>query len=202
MAEQNQLVDKAYIRKQMAIKRNSLLPEQRKLWSDLACANAGKWLEHHLSAKLMVYVSFRSELDLTSLIEDCWQAGREVIVPRCVESDRSMTLHYLRSWDDLMPGAYGIMEPNPAVTPPIEEGYVPDIVLVPGIAFDRNGGRLGYGGGYYDRFAEAVAGGNDKTTKTLWLGMSFEAQFIAEVRLEEHDLKMDGWISESGVYLL
>nr|MBC9203618.1 5-formyltetrahydrofolate cyclo-ligase [Paenibacillus sp. PL91] len=187
----------------MAIKRNSLSSEQRKLWSEQACSNAEKWLEKYKEAALMVYVPFRSELDLAHLIEWGWRTGRNVIAPRCVASDRSMTLHYLRSWDDLMPGAYGIMEPNPAVTLPIDDGYVPDIVLVPGLAFDRKGGRLGYGGGYYDRFAEAANSHNpNNATKALWLGVSFEAQFIDDVPTEEHDLKMDGWITESGVYML
>jgi 5-formyltetrahydrofolate cyclo-ligase len=204
LAERNQLDDKAYIRNQMAIKRNSLSSDQRKLWSEQACANAEKWLEKYNAATLMVYISFRSELDLTNLIEWGWRTGRDVIVPRCVASDRSMTLHYLRSWDDLMPGAYGIMEPNPAVSLPIVDGYVPDIVLVPGLAFDRQGGRLGYGGGYYDRFAEAAISGADinNATNTLWLGVSFDAQFIDDVPTEEHDLKMDGWITESGIFML
>lgn len=202
LVERNQLDVKAYIRNEMEKKRNSLPSEQRKVWSESACAKAAILLERRSSAAFMVYVSFRSELDLSSLIEWGWRTGRDVIAPRCIASERTMTLHYLRSWDDLMPGAYGIMEPNPDVTPPIDGGYAPDVVFVPGLAFDRQGGRLGYGGGYYDRFAEALLSGADVGARTLWLGISYEAQLIAEVPLEEHDLKINGMITEQDIYLL
>ena len=202
LVERYQFGDKAYIRKEMEIKRNSISPEQRKLWSQSACAKAEILLESRSITAFMVYVSFRSELDLSRLIEWGWQTGRDVIAPRCIAEDRSMTLHYLRSWDDLMPGAYGIMEPNPAVTPPIDDGYAPDVVFVPGLAFDRQGGRLGYGGGYYDRFAETVIRGAGGQARTLWIGMSFEAQLMANVPLKEHDLIMNGMITEQDVYLL
>lgn len=202
MADRNQLGDKAYIRKQMAEKRNSLSAGQRKLWSEMACAKAVTLLSSRASAAFMVYVPFRSELDLSKLIEWGWQTGRDVIAPRCIAADRSMTLHYLRSWEDLRPGAYGIMEPNPAVTPPIDNGYAPDVVLVPGLAFDRQGGRLGYGGGYYDRFAEAQLAQTEEAARALWIGMSFEAQLVDEVPLEEHDFKVHGIITELDVYLL
>lgn len=201
MAEPNQLGDKAYIRKQMMIKRNSLTPEQRELWSEAACANAEKLLESRNADAFMVYAAFRSELDLSRLIEWGWRTGRDVLAPRCLAADRSMTLHYLRSWDDLMPGAYGIMEPNPDKTPKLDD-YAPSVIFVPGIAFNKDGGRLGYGGGYYDRFAEAYQGKNGKAANTLWIGMSFEDQITAEIPLERHDLKMNGLITERGIYLL
>jgi len=201
LAEWNQSGDKAYIRNQMIQKRNSISALQREQWSMAACMNAQALLESRSKAAFMVYVPFRSELDLTKLIEWGWQSGREVIVPRCIAADRSMTLHYLRSWDQLASGAYGIMEPNPLVTPAIEKGFVPDIVFVPGLAFDRKGGRLGYGGGYYDRFAASQLELAGEAARTLWIGTAFEAQLVDEVPLEEHDLPMHGIITELDVYL-
>ncbi|OMF19312.1 5-formyltetrahydrofolate cyclo-ligase [Paenibacillus sp. FSL H8-0548] len=197
----NPIEDKTYIRKQMAIRRNSLPSEQREIWSASACAKAQMLLESLPSNSFMAYAAFRSELDLSTLIEWGWRSGRHVIVPRCIAADRSMTLHYLRSWEELMPGAYGIMEPNPALTPPIEAGYVPEVVLVPGLAFDQQGGRLGYGGGYYDRFAEVIHSITIESVRPLWLGMSFEAQLIAGAPREPHDIVMDGIITEQDVYL-
>jgi 5-formyltetrahydrofolate cyclo-ligase len=198
LVEPNQLGDKAYIRNQMTIKRNNLSVEQRRLWSEAACAKAMTFIESHSAKAFMVYVSFRSELDLSSLIEWGWQTGREVIAPRCIAADRSMELYTLRSWDDLRPGAYGIMEPDPDAAEPIKDNCELGVVFVPGLAFDLQGGRLGYGGGYYDRFAESAHIG---ASKPYWLGISFEAQLIAEVPLEEHDLKMDGMITERNMYL-
>jgi 5-formyltetrahydrofolate cyclo-ligase len=201
LIELNPENNKTYIRNQMVNRRNSLSMEQRELWSAAACAKAQSLLESMPLNAFMVYIAFRSELNLSSLIEWGWRSGREVIVPRCIAADHSMTLHYLRNWDELMPGAYGIMEPNPVLTPPIEAGYVPGAVFVPGLAFDQQGGRLGYGGGYYDRFAEAVYNRAAGSAKPLWLGMSYEAQLITEAPHEPHDLVMDGIITEQNVYL-
>lgn len=200
MAETNPFGDKTYIRKQMAMKRNGLRAEQRKIASAAACAKAQMLLESRAIHSFMVYIAFRSELDLSGLIEWGWQTGRDVIVPKCIAVDRSMILYYLRSWDELTAGAYGIMEPNPEVAPTVEKGAAPEVIIVPGLAFDRNGGRLGYGGGYYDRFAEQMQGSAAGNDRPLWLGASFEEQLIDEVPLERHDLVMDGLITEHEVY--
>jgi len=198
LVEPNQQGDKAYIRSQMTIKRNKLPVEQRKLWSEAACAKAMDFIESHSAGAFMVYVSFRSELDLSSLIEWGWRTGREVIAPRCIAVDRSMELYTLRSWDDLIPGAYGIMEPNPNKAEPFKDNSELGVVFVPGLAFDLQGGRLGYGGGYYDRFAESS---QNNVSKPFWLGIAFEEQLLDEVPLEMHDLKMDGLITEKNMYL-
>ncbi|WP_238403932.1 5-formyltetrahydrofolate cyclo-ligase [Paenibacillus paridis] len=201
MAETNPIGDKTYIRKQMAMKRNGLRAEQRKIASAAACTNAQMLFESRSVDSFMVYIAFRSELDLSELIEWGWRTGREVIVPKCIAADRSMILYYLRSWDELTPGAYGIMEPNPEAATKVEAGAAPGAIIVPGLAFDRNGGRLGYGGGYYDRFAEQMQGYAAGNGHRLWLGASFEEQLIDEVPLERHDLVMDGVITEQAVYL-
>ncbi|MGO4182314.1 5-formyltetrahydrofolate cyclo-ligase [Paenibacillus sp. TAF43_2] len=199
MVEPNQRGDKAYIRSQITIKRNKLPVEQRRLWSEAACTKAMAFIESHSVGAFMVYVSFRSELDLSGLIEWGWRTGREVIAPRCIAADRSMELYTLRSWDDLIPGAYGILEPNPNTAQPFKDNCELGVVFVPGLAFDLQGGRLGYGGGYYDRFAESF---QNNASKPYWLGIAFEAQLIDEVPLEGHDLKMDGLITEKNMYLV
>ncbi len=193
---------KAHIRNMMTQKRNSLSDEQRRISSESACLSAQKWLESRSAESFMVYAPFRSELDLTLLVEWGWKSGRAVIVPRCKAEDRTMTLHYLRSWDELVPGAYGIMEPHSAASPPIND-FVPDVVFVPGLAFDRAGGRLGYGGGYYDRFAEAQLACSEAAERTsLWIGAAFEIQLIDDVPIEKHDLQIDGLLTEQGIYMV
>ncbi|WP_424767976.1 5-formyltetrahydrofolate cyclo-ligase [Paenibacillus sp. sgz302251] len=197
MMEWNPLDHKAGIRKHITQKRSGLSVEQRERWSEQACVIAGAFLESRAAAVFMVYVPFRSELDLSGLIEWGWHTGRKVVVPRCVAADRSMTLHYLRSWDELVPGAYGIREPNVVMTPPLAEDFVPDVVFVPGLAFDRQGGRLGYGGGYYDRFAERI---KQSESKPIWIGAAFEAQLVERVPVEPHDFPMNGIVTERGIY--
>ncbi|MBB3152427.1 5-formyltetrahydrofolate cyclo-ligase [Paenibacillus endophyticus] len=202
MSETNLPGNKAYMRNQMTFKRNSIASEKRDLWSEAACARAQELVVSRGAAAFMIYVAFRSELDLSALMEWGWRTGRTVIAPKCEASDRSMTLYELRGRDELKAGAYGIMEPDPQKAAKVQDA-MPAMVFVPGLAFDRNGGRLGYGGGYYDRFAEAIRSAKQEHDETtLWLGMAFEEQLTDEVPLEPHDLRMNGIITENSVYML
>jgi 5-formyltetrahydrofolate cyclo-ligase len=117
-----------------------------------------------------------------------------------VAADFSMTLHELQGWNQLIPGAYGIREPDPAMTPALGDDAMPEVVFVPGLAFGRDGGRVGYGGGYYDRFAAARLKHSGKASRTLWIGAAFEAQLVDGLPLETHDLAMNGIVTEKAVY--
>ncbi|MFF2886614.1 5-formyltetrahydrofolate cyclo-ligase [Paenibacillus sp. NPDC057967] len=186
--------DKSAYRSKLSNMRNGLAEEHRAEWSSLACRHLAQWLAKRSCRTVMAYVSFRSELNINEFIEWCWEKEIEVLLPRCVKADRSMKLHSVTEWNQLEAGAYGIMEPGPDRSPILPMGTVPDVVIVPGLAFDRTGGRLGYGGGYYDRFAEAVSGAG---TKPLWIGAGFEAQVLKEhVPSDSHDLRLDGLVTE------
>ncbi|RJE87670.1 5-formyltetrahydrofolate cyclo-ligase [Paenibacillus sp. 1011MAR3C5] len=186
--------DKSAYRTKLSAMRNGLAEELRAEWSNLACQHLAQWLEGHSYRTVMAYVSFRSELNINEFIEWCWKKKIEVLLPRCVKADRSMKLHSITGWNQLVAGAYGIMEPSPDRSPIKPVGTVPDVVVVPGLAFDRTGGRLGYGGGYYDRFAEAVS---DAGTKPVWIGAGFEAQVMNDlVPSDSHDLRLDGLVTE------
>lgn len=112
-----------------------------------------------------------------------------------------MTLYRLESWSQLAPGSYGIREPDSAKAAALSADYLPDTIIVPGLAFDRLGGRMGYGAGYYDRFAERLGRlAERREQKLLWIGAGFEAQFVERVPLEVHDLRLDGVVSELAFY--
>ena len=89
---------------------------------------------------------------------------------------------------DLIPGNYGILEPDPLRTP-FESGFDLDLILVPDMAFTEHGYRLGYGGGYYDRFLEA------EPDHPL-VALCYDFQMLDEIPVEPHDVKMDKVISE------
>ncbi len=172
-------------------------------WSDTACQKAVDWIREQGDSPIrsvMAYVPFRSELDTTLLIEWCWRTGVTVIMPRCIRSDRSMTLHVVRAWDELSPGAYGIREPHPESAERCPPAFIPDVVFVPGLAFDRHGGRLGYGGGYYDRFHDRLKrlAGESGRAMPHWIGLGFETQAVAAVPMDEHDARMHAVITEEG----
>ncbi|MED5015970.1 5-formyltetrahydrofolate cyclo-ligase [Paenibacillus chibensis] len=189
---------KAQLRLRMSGVRGTLPPEQHREYSEMACARAAGWLSHNHIRSMLVYVPFRSELDTKPLIEQAWQKGIAVYAPRCRREDCSMTLHRLRSWDELDAGSYGILEPNPLVSPAASEEFVPEAIFTPGMAFDRAGGRLGYGGGYYDRLHARIPFSEGAGKLPVWAGIGFEIQVVEEVPMEKTDARLQVLITEAG----
>jgi len=153
------------------------------------------------ASSVLAYIRLRSELDTSPLLEWCWSGGIAVAAPRCEPDGRTMTPYWIRGWDDLLPGAYGIREPNPATAVPCGSDLIPDAVIVPGLAFDRGGGRLGYGAGYYDRYYDRLQSiARDGGGMPPWLGFGYESQLIEAVPTDGHDAFMDAVVTGSGVY--
>ena len=110
------------------------------------------------------------------------------MLPR-VRPDHTLDHHAVRGPDELTPGPFGIAEPRPSC--PTVAPAALDVILVPGVAFDRAGGRLGYGGGFYDRFLAACTGPR--------LGLAFALQLVACVPREAHDLPLAVLVTEAEV---
>lgn len=131
---------------------------------------------------IVAYYSLDDEVDTHGLIDDLLADGKTVYLPRVV-SDSEMVLCRYTGADSLQVGAYGIMEPVGAVMPP---DAAIDVVLVPGMAFDAAGHRLGRGKGYYDRFLSALP-----TPRPLLLGVCFDFQKVDNVPTEAYDVSVD-----------
>ena len=138
------------------------------------------------SSKFMLYVDFRNEVATRDIISKLLDLGKEVYLPVTLKEETKLIPKRIFSLDDLVPGAYGILEPN--VDAPIIDPSLLDVVVVPGSAFDKNGYRTGYGGGYYDRFLENI--------DAIRVGVCFDFQLVDDVFPEEHDKKMDFIITE------
>ncbi|WP_310831635.1 5-formyltetrahydrofolate cyclo-ligase [Paenibacillus pedocola] len=191
---------KRELRAERAAVRDKLPADQREALSTLVCGYAAEWLAREGAEKLLAYVPFRSELDTRPLIDGAWAAGRKVLLPRVIQSTGKMSLHPVNSWKELAAGAYGIQEPISA--PACEPGGQcrPDAVFVPGLAFDRRGGRLGYGRGYYDRLRAAWEAELPASAGApLWIGLAFGQQLVPEVPMDYHDAYMDMLITEDGI---
>ena len=136
---------------------------------------------------ILLYYSCRGEVDTLGLAASGWRAGKTVLLPRIKTGGRFDPV----VWEEgivLKKGPFGIPAPEGAPY----EGPV-DLVLLPGVAFDQRGGRLGYGGGYYDRF---LAG---RTGETRALGLAYEGQLVAELPLEPHDVRLDAVVTEERI---
>ena len=118
---------------------------------------------------------------------DPWPGDKRIALPRAVGD--GLVFHWVTDRAELLPGKFGILEPCAEPSP---AGNEFDLILVPGLAFDLRGGRLGRGKGYYDRFLAGVRG--------LRAGVCFDDQIVGDVPLEPHDLRMDFVITPSSIY--
>lgn len=185
------VLQKQRLRKQLAAVRDSLSTEVREQQAAAACQHLIELTKEQRYACVMVYIPFRSELNIWQYIEWCWQQGIEVLVPLCDVAAHTMTCYPLYNKEQLKKGAYGIMEPDTEQLEPSKA--VPQAVLVPGLAFNDQGNRLGYGGGYYDRYYEKMQ------AATSWIGVAFEQQLVEEIPVDHYDIILNFVVSNKGI---
>jgi 5-formyltetrahydrofolate cyclo-ligase len=152
--------------------------------------------EYLAAAAVMLYVDVGSEVRTRPLFAPMWAAGKQVVVPYCVGD--GLELFRLESLEELAPGTLGIPEPAKELRGRGDRAFDPaqlDLVVVPGIAFDRRGGRLGQGKGYYDRFLPLVS------PRAALVGLAFECQLLPEIPMLQHDLYLHKVITEAAVYV-
>ncbi len=169
--------------------------QQRKLLAhpDIAAALAVHAGALALSPGTIVggYHAFHQEADPALLLAALVSAGCHVAFPRIMEKDAALEFHLVPDGEVLTPGAHGIHEPQshwPVVSP--------DILLVPLLAFDARGHRLGYGGGYYDRTLFQLAAGGKRPHA---IGIAYAGQQTASLPDEAHDMALDGVLTEGGL---
>jgi 5-formyltetrahydrofolate cyclo-ligase len=143
--------EKKTLRREFMIRRKNLAPDRAKALSDAICGRIRALDAWPRVWEMMAYMAVGGEVDVFPLVEEVWRSGGRVLLPRCRPGKPGlMDVACPAGVEELAPGSYGIPEPLPGKCPSLAECY-PDLVLVPGVAFDRSGKRLGMGGGYYDR---------------------------------------------------
>jgi 5-formyltetrahydrofolate cyclo-ligase len=145
------------------------------------------------AGSIMVYVDFRNEVSTGSLIAHCLEAGKKVSVPITDIGGKRLIPSLLLDYPgDLEPGAWGILEPKKSLVRPVEPGEI-DLVVVPGVAYDTGGNRLGYGGGFYDRFLPRTGPG------TIYLAPAFEMQVVDNVFPGPLDVPVHAIVTEERI---
>jgi len=173
--------------------RDLLSASERQEKSSFAIQNFWSLPEMKHWSTLFVYVNFRSELETLELIYQCLSQGKRVAVPLVDASTVSMIPLLIQDPEkDLVPGYYGIPEPDPQKSLRVAAREI-DAAVIPGSVFDIQGGRLGYGGGYYDRFLV-----ND-APQAKRIGLAFEMQVVEKVPVEPHDQPLDILITEKRI---
>lgn len=182
---------KADIRKLFSEKRKALKPAERLRDSAIIRQRLLRhpaWEDAHTVG---VYVSFGSEVDTHKIIAETFARRKRIVAPWINPETRQMAFSELRTVDDLAPGFYQrILEPGQRTeVDPLEI----EAVLVPGVAFDRKGGRIGMGGGYFDRMLPQM-------THAVRIGLAYGAQISKEpLPLEPHDIPLHFIVTESEI---
>lgn len=143
------------------------------------------------SEKFLIYHSYRNEVITHGMIKRLLMDRKTVYLPYCLKKTNQLGISKINNLDtDLIEGTYGIKEPKERAGLPITEL---DVVVVPGIAFTYDGFRLGYGGGYYDRFLARLP------QKTLTIGLIYQSLLVESLPVGKHDRQVEIIITEEEV---
>ncbi|MHB8780975.1 MAG: 5-formyltetrahydrofolate cyclo-ligase [Candidatus Geothermincolia bacterium] len=149
--------------------------------------------EFRAARTIFFFISFRSEVSTEPMIRQALSEGKRICLPYTYPETRGMIASQITDFDDdLEPGNYGILEPRADKVRDVPPREL-DLIITPGVAFDETGGRLGYGGGYYDRFFAA------RREDCPLVALAFEMQLVKEVPRDGHDLPVDLIVTERRV---
>ena len=145
--------------------------------------------EYNRAKNILFYVSYNGEVFTHDAIKESF-INKNVVVPISKKEDYSLILSKLNSFEDLVEGHYGILEPKKDKIKEISYNKI-DLMIVPGIVFDLKGNRIGHGKGFYDRLL--------KNTKVPIIALAFEFQIVKKILAEEYDKPVDIIITEKRI---
>jgi 5-formyltetrahydrofolate cyclo-ligase len=180
--------EKNRTRQQMRTNREALTPAERLEKSRRICRHVMGLIND--GQTVMVYSAKELEANTLPIINSLLARGNPVVVPIIVKADVSLRLSYLKDLSVLVPSTFGVTEPigNEIPADPADISTI----LLPMLGFDRHGGRLGYGAGYYDRFLA-------KNPQIRRIGIAFACQEAERVPVDENDIHMNCIITEEGI---
>jgi 5-formyltetrahydrofolate cyclo-ligase len=177
---------KKILRKKTICWRESIAVAKRIEWDQLICRNICQ-MQNFTNAKCIAgYISIKGEVNPNLILENALKIGVKVVLPATEPLNHMMLFRGISDLNTLVPGGYGILEP-PKANEIIKISAI-DIIIVPGVAFSRNGARLGYGGGYYDAAL--------MQTKSLKIAVAYSGQVYDDIPTDANDIMMDYLITE------
>lgn len=177
-------MDKKSLREKYTRVRDNLSPEEIKAKSTSICKKTSS-LENFLTAKsVALYISINNEVDTKDLVDFCFELRKSIFLPKA-DGD-VWTFAKFSKQDKLESGPFGILQPI-LLNPP----QFIDVAIIPGVAFDRSGVRLGYGKGVYDRLLA--------DSKAFKIGLGYDFQVLESLPKEAHDLVMDMVVTDTEV---
>lgn len=182
------------IRKMVINTRNSMTKNQVLEKSSIIVKKLTASEEYIKSQTVFIYMDFKNEVMTSSLIKKMLDEGKRVVIPYTDTLNTviiPVELHNIE--EDLKVCSFGYLEPKKEKIVPVELKEL-DLIIVPGVAFDKNLNRIGFGKGYYDRILTT------KRHDAKAVAIAYELQVLEEIPYEEHDVKMDIIITEENIY--
>lgn len=183
-------MDKKQIRYEI---RKKILSMDKQLYAQLSNVICEKLLKDPFIIKgktIAVTISSFPEVNTWPLIESLWDLGKHVVVPKCNAKTKEMTFYEISSFSQTENVYMDLLEPIPTLCEPVNKNQI-DVCIVPGIVFDHRGYRIGYGGGYYDRFLNGYKGNT--------ISLAFHSQLIDFVPNCQHDLPIQQLITNETI---
>lgn len=181
------MMNKKEIRNQKLCHLNTMSEDEHAHYSDAIIQRLFEQDAYDDAQVIGVTISRFPEVDTKPLIESAWKAGKQVAVPKCIRDTRAMDFRILTSFDDLETVYIDLLEPIIEKTESIAKEQI-DLQIVPGVVFSNEGYRIGFGGGYYDRYMTDYKGAT--------ISLAFHSQINAEVPIETHDIPVQTIITE------
>ena len=185
-------MDKKDLRKIILSKRAEIQGEMRSQYEEKILSTLVQNSYFQQARRVASFVSFRDELSTYHINQTILDLGKELLLPYISMASKQMTFHRVHSLDELVLSTYGIYEPDPSKHELVSFDEI-DLVLTPGLAFDAQGFRLGYGGGFYDRLFQTIK----KTIPKI--GLAFDVQCIESLPVDTFDRPITHLITEKGI---
>lgn len=185
-------MNKRQIRTEILERRNMLTAEEREKAEVTILKSLSTLSEFENANTIASFVSFRNEIEMQTINQSILSSGKKLVLPLIDMTLKTMHFHQVDNLESLVKNSYGILEPNPEEHPQVPFEDI-ELVLTPGVAFDLFGYRLGYGGGFYDRFFTSLK----KAIPSI--GIAFECQVVSKLPTDAYDQKIQKLLTETGL---
>lgn len=176
-------MDKKTIRKEILRRRDSLDPKKKRQKDRLIMDKVFSLLEFQRARTIFYFASFRSEVSTLPHIKEAFRQGKRIFLPKVDNLKKRLKIYEILDLEEIKPGFMGIPEPEVSADRERNINEV-DLVIMPGVAFDPQGNRLGYGAGYYDKLLSSL-----KRIIPL-IAIAFDEQILESLPSEGHDVKI------------
>jgi 5-formyltetrahydrofolate cyclo-ligase len=185
------LLTKKEFRKQMKEKLTQLSKEIYEVKSQRIAEKLFETEEWKMADTIGITISIPPEVNTYRIIEKAWSEQKRVAVPKCVPESRQLDFYYIQQFEHVEKGYFGLFEPNIEKVQKADIENI-DLLFIPGLAYTVTGCRLGFGGGYYDRYLPNFP------NHTVVL--AFQEQIVDHLPIEKHDYKVKKIITDQSIY--